>query len=89
MNDEIVIRALGLRKSYRLYTRSRYRVLDALGLLSKNKGRYKEHLAIDGIDLNIYRGEKVGIIGRNGAGKSTRFVPLVPRAVEVPRVLLQ
>ena len=25
----------------------------------------------------------------NGAGKSTRFVPLVPRAVEVPRVLLQ
>ena len=71
MNDEIVIRALGLRKSYRLYTRSRYRVLDALGLLSKNKGRYKEHLAIDGIDLNIYRGEKVGIIGRNGAGKST------------------
>lgn len=28
-------------------------------------------MAVDGIDLEIYRGERVGIIGANGAGKST------------------
>lgn len=28
-------------------------------------------MAVDGIDLEIFRGERVGIIGANGAGKST------------------
>lgn len=28
-------------------------------------------LALDGIDLEVFRGERVGIIGANGAGKST------------------
>lgn len=27
--------------------------------------------ALQGVDLNIYKGEKLGIIGRNGSGKST------------------
>ncbi len=31
----------------------------------------KTFLALDGIDLTIYKGEAVGIIGGNGAGKST------------------
>lgn len=71
MSEEPVIRARNLQKSYRLYSRSRYRVLDALGLLGSKPGRYTEHMAVDGIDLDIFRGERVGIIGRNGAGKST------------------
>lgn len=31
----------------------------------------KTFMALNGIDLTIYKGEAVGIIGRNGAGKST------------------
>ena len=33
--------------------------------------RYKKHLAIDGVDLTIQRGEIYGLIGPDGAGKSS------------------
>ena len=33
--------------------------------------RYKEVLAVDGLDLRIRRGEIYGFLGRNGAGKTT------------------
>ena len=29
--------------------------------------------AVDGVDLDIYAGELFGLIGHNGAGKSTMF----------------
>ncbi|MGW1889197.1 ABC transporter ATP-binding protein [Streptomyces sp. NPDC002004] len=32
---------------------------------------YKDHVAVDGLDLDIRRGEIFGILGPNGAGKST------------------
>src|SRR5947199_4989544 len=51
------------------------------GLLRETPGAYTEHTALDGIDLEIKRGEKVAIIGRNGAGKST-FLKLVTRVIE-------
>src|SRR3954447_20486425 len=69
MND-IVIRAKDLRKVYQLYARPEYRLLDMLGLLRNRQERVSLHPAVDGIDLEVRRGEKVGIIGRNGAGKS-------------------
>lgn len=34
-------------------------------------GKNERFLALDGINLNIYKGERIGIIGHNGAGKST------------------
>lgn len=42
---------------------------EALGLSKKKK--YKEHHALDQVNLTIYQGETVGIIGTNGSGKST------------------
>ena len=42
---------------------------EALGL-SRNK-RHKEHYALTDVDMTIYKGETVGIIGTNGSGKST------------------
>ena len=32
---------------------------------------YGNHVAVDGIDLKIQKGQIFGILGRNGAGKST------------------
>ena len=26
---------------------------------------------LDGVDLNIFKGDKIGLLGRNGAGKTT------------------
>ncbi len=69
MEKEIAIRVSNLTKMYKLYARNRDRLADSLGL-SKNK-RYTEKLALNHVDLTIYRGETVGIIGTNGSGKST------------------
>src|SRR6266704_2974220 len=80
MND-IVIRARDLKKVYRLYSKPSYRFRDMFGLLKNTPGAFTEHAALNGVTLEIHRGEKVAIIGRNGAGKST-FLKLVTRAIE-------
>ena len=38
---------------------------------------YGNHALISAADYNIYRGEKIGLIGRNGSGKSTILKTLV------------
>jgi ABC-type polysaccharide/polyol phosphate transport system ATPase subunit len=80
MND-VAIRASALKKVYRLYAKPAYRFLDMFGLLRDRPGAFTEHAALDGIDLEIRRGEKVAIIGRNGAGKST-FLKLVTKVIQ-------
>jgi ABC-type polysaccharide/polyol phosphate transport system ATPase subunit len=65
-----VVRARGLTKVYRLYAKPQHRFLDMFGLLPA-RAPYGEHLALDRVDLEIRRGERVAFIGRNGAGKST------------------
>lgn len=66
---EIAIQVSGLEKAYKLYNKPSDRLKEALGLSRKKK--YKEHRALKGVDLTIYQGETVGIIGTNGSGKST------------------
>jgi lipopolysaccharide transport system ATP-binding protein len=68
---EIVIHARDLRKVYRLYAGQGYKFLDMFGMLGRKPGAFTEHAALDGLDLEVRRGEKVAFIGRNGAGKST------------------
>lgn len=56
-------------KIYKLYDKPRDRVKEALGFGKKQT--YQPHYALNGVSLNIHRGETVGIIGTNGSGKST------------------
>lgn len=60
MNNEIVISAKNLTKEYFL----------SKGFFS-SKNTNKTITALNGVNLNIRKGEIVGIIGRNGSGKST------------------
>ncbi len=68
LNNENVISIRGLKKMYKLFNKPSDRLWDAFGL---KKNCYKEHYALKGIDLDIKKGETVGIIGTNGSGKST------------------
>ncbi|MCI8735676.1 MAG: ABC transporter ATP-binding protein [Lachnospiraceae bacterium] len=65
----VAISVRGVEKIYKLYDKSSDRVREALGLT--RKARHKKHYALNGIDMEIYQGECVGIIGTNGSGKST------------------
>jgi ABC-type polysaccharide/polyol phosphate transport system ATPase subunit len=78
---DVMVRAIGLTKVYRLYRRPSYRFRDMFGLLGDVPGAFTEHTALDAVDLEITRGQKVAIIGRNGAGKST-FLKLVTGVVQ-------
>src|SRR6188474_986438 len=71
ISNNVVVRATGLSKRYRLYDSPRHRVLDTLGLLRGSRAAVREHLALADVSFDVTRGQKVGIIGRNGAGKST------------------
>lgn len=64
----VIIAAHGLSKSYRRYDRPSRRLWQAL---SGRRGAGDEFTALRDVDLEIRRGETVGIIGRNGSGKST------------------
>lgn len=62
------IQVKNLKKVYKLYNKPSDRFKEAFGLA---KGKFKEHYALNGINLKIFQGETVGIIGTNGSGKST------------------
>ena len=66
---QLAIHVEGLNKVYRLYDHNRDRLIDSLGLARKK--RYREHFALNNVDLDVHQGECVGIIGTNGSGKST------------------
>ena len=66
---EIAICAENISKVYKLYDKPSDRMKEALGL--SRKKHHKEHYALTDVDLTIYKGATVGIIGTNGSGKST------------------
>lgn len=40
-------------------------------ILFQRRSRYEEHKVLKGIDVNIKKGEVIGLVGQNGCGKST------------------
>lgn len=67
---ESVIKVDKVTKVYKMYAEPKDRLKEALGL---NKGRvyHKKSYALDEVSFEVGRGEIVGIVGRNGSGKST------------------
>lgn len=70
MQEEIhSIQVQEVTKIYKLYDKASDRFRDALGLTRKKL--YREHYALNHLSFSVRKGETVGIIGTNGAGKST------------------
>ena len=67
--DNIAISVEHVKKIYKLYDRNRDRLKDALGFSKKPLG--KEHYALNDVSFDVCKGEILGIIGKNGSGKST------------------
>jgi len=69
MSSDIAIRARGLSKCYPIFDRPEDRLKQMLSF--GRRKYYREFWAVRNVDLDVYRGETVGIVGRNGSGKST------------------
>lgn len=70
MSSEVAIRVQGLGKAFPIYRRAHHRLLQML-MPGPESRWYDEYHALRGVDLEVFRGETVGIVGRNGSGKST------------------
>jgi homopolymeric O-antigen transport system ATP-binding protein len=69
MSSEVLVRATGLSKCYTIYRRPEDRLKQ---MLWRGRRRfYEECWAVRDVDFAVRRGDVIGIIGRNGAGKST------------------
>ncbi len=69
ISDTVMIEINHLSKIYRLYRKPIDRLKESISL--SHKCYSKEHYALQDIDLKIFKGESIGIIGANGSGKST------------------
>jgi lipopolysaccharide transport system ATP-binding protein len=68
---EYAIRVQSLHKSYRIYHEKKSTVYEHLvGLISKNRG-YEKLNVLNGISFDVKKGEMMGVIGKNGQGKTT------------------
>jgi ABC-type polysaccharide/polyol phosphate transport system ATPase subunit len=63
------VELVGVDKHYRIY-KQRYRSLKEV-IFHRSFGEWEDRWALHGLDLSIERGQTLGIIGSNGAGKST------------------
>lgn len=69
----------GVSKYYKLYKASKDRLKEALHPFGKQY--HENYYAIRDLDLEVKRGEILGIVGRNGCGKST-LLKLISRVLQ-------
>jgi lipopolysaccharide transport system ATP-binding protein len=67
MGEENVLLVKGVGKEYRLYASPRERLKSLL----TGKANYRSHWAVRDVSFHLKRGQCLGVIGDNGAGKSS------------------
>ena len=67
--NEIAIEVKDVAKSFKVYLDKGSQLKERLLFFKRNK--YEERKALRGISFKVNKGEAIGLIGRNGCGKST------------------
>jgi ABC-type polysaccharide/polyol phosphate transport system ATPase subunit len=68
---EIVVKVENVSMKFRMTKNKIDSIKEYCIKLFRGGVKYSEFLALDSISFNVYKGERLGIIGHNGAGKST------------------
>lgn len=68
-DDDVIIGVRNVTKIFEMYDKPRHRLQQMI--FGRFKKYYKEFKALDDVSFEVRRGECVGLIGRNGSGKST------------------
>jgi lipopolysaccharide transport system ATP-binding protein len=68
MNEDIAISLKNVSKCFQRYARPVYKLKE---ILLPGKSKTSQFWALQNVDLEIEKGQTVGIVGRNGSGKST------------------
>lgn len=69
MHQENVIEVSNVTKSFKVYLDRSDNLKDFV--IHRNRRKYEKREVLRGISFNVKRGEAVGLVGRNGCGKST------------------
>ncbi len=69
MKSQNAVEIKNVSKVYKLFERPKDRLKESLSFI--HKSYHTDHFALEGVDLEVKKGEAVGIIGTNGSGKST------------------
>ena len=77
--SDITVKLENISKFYKLYNEPKDRLKEALHPFGKKY--HREFYALKNINLEVRRGEILGIVGRNGSGKST-MLKLLSRVIQ-------
>jgi len=78
LNSEVVIEVKNIRKKFKVYFDKGYGLKEKILFAGRNK--YDERWVLNDISFQIKKGEAVGLIGKNGCGKST-MLKLISRII--------
>ena len=86
---EVLLRATDVHVTYRTHLDARLGLRHRLRQGLRSQGpRYRNVEAVRGVDLELYRGQAVGLVGSNGSGKSSLLTGLAG-LIELERGLVE
>ena len=69
MNTEKIIAVKDIKKAFKVYLDHGNTLKEKI--ITRGRGKYQKREVLKGISFDVKKGEAIGLIGKNGCGKST------------------